>query len=146
MMAFTAGVLCAQSPEEREVAATIQRLFDAMAAHDGAALKAAFIDDARLIVVGLDGKVTTATSDSFVTRISVAKQAYLERMWEPKVHVNGGLAILWAPYDFHLDGKFSHCGIDTASLVKVNGAWKIASLAYTRETANCLASPLGPIR
>jgi hypothetical protein len=95
--------------------------------------------------VGADGKVSTSTAETFVTRVSAAKQAYLERMWEPKVLVRGGIAVLWAPYDFHLDGKFSHCGIDTASFVKVAGAWKIASLSYTRETANCPVSPLGPV-
>jgi len=139
------GMVSAQSSEEREVSATIQRLFDAMAAHDGAAIKSAFIDDARLVALGPDGKATSSPAESFATRVGASKQGYLERMWEPKVLLRGTIAVLWAPYDFHLDGKFSHCGIDTATLVKIGGSWKIASLSYTRETANCPASPLGPV-
>ena len=67
-------------------------------------------------------------------------------MWEPKVLIRGAIAQLWAPYDFHREGKFNHCGIDSVSLVKVGGAWKIAGISYTSETLNCPASPLGPVK
>jgi hypothetical protein len=130
---------------KEEVTTAVQTLFNAMAAHDGAAIKAAFLEDARLVAVGLDGKATVSTVDSFATRIGGSKQAYLERMWEPRVQVRGAIAELWAMYDFHVDYKFSHCGIDSVSLVKVDKAWKIAGLSFTRENVNCPANPAGPV-
>jgi hypothetical protein len=65
-------------------------------------------------------------------------------MWNPKVLIHGGLAVVWADYDFHLNGKFSHCGVDSVTLVTVSGAWKISGIAYTMETSECTPSPLGP--
>ena len=133
----------AQSPEEGKVTAAVQRLFDAMAAHDATAIRSAFVNDARLVAVRADGPVSVTAADGFATRVGTVKEAYLERMWEPKVLVRGAIAELWAPYDFHRDGKFTHCGIDSVSLVKVEGDWKIAGISYTVETKNCPTSPLG---
>ena len=57
---------------------------------------------------------------------------------------HGSVAVLWADYDFHLNGKFSHCGIDSFTLLKTTAGWKIAAVADTRETTGCAPSPLGP--
>ena len=138
-----AGLLFAASPEETQVTITVQHLFDAMAAHDATAIQSAFVKDARMVAIRADGTLSVSAADTFATRIGAAKEAFLERMWDPKVLVHGSIAQLWAPYDFHRDGKFTHCGIDSVSLVKVEGAWKIAGLSYTTETTNCPASPLG---
>lgn len=146
MMLLAGCLLAAQTAEEREVTAAVQRLFDAMAAHDGAAIRTAFVNDARLVAVRPDGKLNVSAAETFAAHIGEAREAYLERIWEPKVLIRGAIAQLWAPYDFHRDKKFSHCGIDSVSLVKVEGAWKIAGISYTTETANCPASPLGPVR
>lgn len=138
-------LLFAASPEEVQATAAVQHLFDAMAAHDGPAIRAAFVKDARLFSVRADGTVSSSAVDTFAARIGAAKEAYLERMWEPKLLIRGAIAQLWAPYDFHRDGKFDHCGIDSVSLVKVEGAWKIAGISYTSEKENCPISPLGPV-
>jgi hypothetical protein len=141
-----ASLIFAASPEETQITKAVQHLFDAMAAHDAAAIRSAFVNNARMVAVRPDGTVSVTEVEGFATRISEAKEAYLERMWEPNVLVRGAIAQLWAPYDFHRDGKFNHCGIDSVSLIKVEGAWKIAGISYTSETANCPASPLGPVR
>ena len=36
-----------------------------------------------------------------------------------------------------IDGKFSHCGIDSVSLFKTADGWKVATIAYTMETSGC---------
>ena len=43
------------------------------------------------------------------------------------------IATVWTPYDFWIDGKFSHCGIDAFDLVKTDEGWKIAGGSYTLE-------------
>ena len=48
-------------------------------------------------------------------------RARTERYWSPTVLVRGHIAVVWTPYEFWLDGKRSHCGIDTFDLVKVDG-------------------------
>lgn len=66
-------------------------------------------------------------------------------MWAPQVSIAGRLASLWAPYDFHRDGKRTHCGINQVNLVKTPEGWRIATLIYTVQTTGCPDSPLGPI-
>lgn len=141
--ALTGSVGLAAGPEADAVAA-VHRIFGAMAAKDAAALRDAFLPDARLVAVLPDGRVTTTAASEWSARIGSAPDALLERMWSPKVFIDGSLATLWAPYDFHRGGKFSHCGTDQVTLVRQDGAWKVASLAYTVKREGCEPSPLGP--
>jgi Putative lumazine-binding len=64
-------------------------------------------------------------------------RALRERYWSPNVHIRGGIAQVWAPYEFWIDGKTSHCGIDTFDMVKVGGEWRIANATWTVEPDAC---------
>jgi len=134
----------ADSGEEKAVVAAIQKVFDGMAAHDGALIRSVVTEDARLTRVRGDQPVATSSIDQFVHGIEGNQGRLLERMWDPKVMVSGRLAAVWAPYDFHLDGKLNHCGIDSFLMAKTAEGWKITSIAYTVETEGCAPSPLGP--
>lgn len=136
----------ALSGEKEEVAAVVQRIFDAMAAHDGPRIEASFTREGRLTAIRETGESTTTDVKSFASRIASAPAQLLERMWNPEVRVSGRLATLWAPYDFHRDGKRTHCGIDQVELIKTSEGWKVLAILYTVETTNCPESPLGPIK
>ena len=70
---------------------------------------------------------------------------YFERMWDPIIMYRGDLAVAWTTYDFHLNGKFSHCGAESFTLTRVDNRWMVMDWAYTaNELENC-NSPLGPI-
>lgn len=129
---------------EQDVVAAVQRVFDSMAAKDAQALSAAFLPDARLVALSPDGRVTSTPAAEWNARISTMQETPLERIWSPKVLIDGSLATLWAPYDFHRGGKFSHCGTDQVTLVRQDGVWKVAALAYTIQREGCQPSPLGP--
>lgn len=130
--------------DEKEVTAVVQRLFDAIAAQDGNAAAASMMPDARIVSVRDNGSVSGTSSDVFASRLKTMDKKMLERMWDAKTLVRGRIAVVWADYDFHLDGKFSHCGIDAVNLVKTTDGWKIASIVYSAETTGCAPSPLGP--
>src|ERR1700693_102993 len=92
-----AGLIFATSPEEAQVTSAVQHLFDAMAAHNAVAIRTAFVNDARMVAVRPDGTVSVTAVEGFATRIGAAKEAYLERMWEPKVLIRGSSAAFRAP-------------------------------------------------
>jgi hypothetical protein len=52
------------------------------------------------------------------------------------IRVHNGIAIAWVPYEFWVEGKFSHCGVDAFTFFEMNGNWKIITVAYTIEK-NC---------
>lgn len=140
---FAGLTLAANKEGERQVIDTVQKTFDTMAAKNEDALRKLFLPDARLIAVR-GTKVSDTPSDQFASRIASVQEPILERMWNPKVLLQGNIAMLWAEYDFHRAGKFSHCGVDVVNLVKTEEGWKITSIQYTAETAGCKPSPLGP--
>ena len=63
--------------------------------------------------------------------------AYRERYWSPTVLVRGSIAMVWAPYEFWIDGKTSHCGIDALSFIRVGDEWHVANSMWTVEPDAC---------
>lgn len=138
------GLYPADAAEDNAILGVVQRVFDGMAAHDGAMIRNAMTADARLTSLRGDQPGATIPVEQFAHGVEGSQSRLLERMWAPKVMVRGRLASVWAVYDFHRDGKFTHCGIDAFLLVKTAEGWKISSIAYTAETEGCAPSPLGP--
>ena len=85
------------------------------------------------------------SNEEYFADLQASKQTMRERMWSPEVRVHGLIATVWTPYDFWIDGKFSHCGIDAFDLVKTEEGWKLAGGTYTVES-KCEPSPLGPLK
>ena len=146
---LAAGSLSAQTASDSSSAiSTVQHLFDAMKAGDTAALRGLLLPGTRFVAMPADQATNptprTQTDSAFIQLFAARRQQLLERMWQPVVHIQGPIATVWAPYDFHIDGTFSHCGIDTATLIKTARGWQIAALVYTTQRTGCAPSPLGP--
>ncbi len=90
--------------------------------------------------------LSVASHADIIKAIGGATERWRERIWQPTVLQHGPLAVVWAPYDFHLGTKFSHCGVDSFTLVRRREGWRIADVAFTMEPEGCKPSPLGPLR
>jgi len=132
--------------EEPAVLAVVKALFDAMSAGDAEAGARTLADQVSMVGTTQtpDGTALNPIRREEFLRMLGGETKFLERVWEPLVRVRGGIATVWAPYDFHAGGEFSHCGIDAFSLVKTVDGWKIASIVWTVEPVGCPPSPLGP--
>lgn len=126
--------LPAQTPAEQAVLAPVNAMFDGMTKRDSAIIKDAFIPGATMVLMR-DGTPAQMTADAFADRIghpahpSTAKIE--ERIHSPLIRIDNDLAVVWAPFDFLIDGKVDHCGTDLFNLVRANGKWLIASIADT---------------
>jgi hypothetical protein len=130
--------LFAQTLDEKEAIATVQKTFNGMAAHDAAMIRSTMLPDARLYSVRGDAAPSSRTGDEFITGIASAKGDLLERFTSrPQVSIRGRMAQVWGEYEFLRDGKFTHCGVDSVSLFKTDEGWRIATIIYTMETAGC---------
>ncbi len=68
-----------------------------------------------------------------------------ERYWSPTVMIRGGIAVVWAPYEFWVDGETSHCGVDVFDLVRLDGQWLVSNSMWTVEPEGCAElRPAGP--
>ncbi len=148
LLVLLLGVAPARAQSEKEaVVATVQHLFDAMAARDTLAARAVLLPEGRFFSIRDtdDGpRVGSSTHREFLDQLTTPGADWLERLWNPTVLVHGRMAVVWAEYDFHRDGAFSHCGVDAFSLFKTADGWKIAGTTYTVEPTGCSESPLGP--
>ena len=135
--------------DKAAVVATVQKFFDTMASRDVDGARAVLMPEGVLFAVGeQNGQPAPRASsiEEYLNRLPARKSEYRERMWNPEVRVHGPLASVWTPYDFWIDGKFSHCGVDVFDLVKTTEGWKISGGAYTVERTGCAPSPLGPLK
>ena len=128
----------AYASDEDDVIATVQKTFDGMAAHDAAMIRSTMLPEARFYFVRDAGAPATTAAEDFTTRIASMQGGLLERFTSrPQVMIRGRMAQLWGEYEFLRDGKFTHCGVDVATLFKTADGWKIAALTYTAETTGC---------
>lgn len=138
----------AVSPEEQAVIDVAQKLFDGMASKDVDALRSVLIPNGTFTSVRIENVqviTRTQTHEEFLEGMRTGTEELLERMWNPTVMVYDRVASLWTHYDFHINGEFSHCGVDAFNMVKTSEGWKISGITYSRQTEGCAESPLGPI-
>jgi hypothetical protein len=122
------------------VLTAIEEFFDALAKRDRDALLATVVAEGSITAHGMrDGRARARTQSwqEWAEGIAKGKERLDEQVHDPDVRVRGSLASVWSQYSFHVDGRFSHCGIDNFDLAKVDGRWRIVSLSFTVETENC---------
>lgn len=142
--------LAQENNQQEEVLKVVHSLFDAMASADSAAADKLFIDGGHGFRVQTTDDQSTDVSLSnhsdFINSIGGWQQKIVERIWDPKIMIDDNIAMAWTPYDLHVNGEFSHCGINLFSLIRTQNGWKIADITYNVRRESCKESPLGPLK
>ncbi len=121
----------APTPEEQAVLAPVNAMFDGMARRDAAAIQQPLLPGGTMVLMR-DGKPTQITFEAFAERVGRPGTTKIEeRIHDPMIRIDNDLAVVWAPFEFLVDGKVDHCGTDLFNLVRSNGKWLIASVADT---------------
>ena len=135
------------SPERAAVLKTVQQFFDAMQAKDAAGIAAVW-EPKTQFAVGQPAKngyaVTAETIEQLTAGLQQSPVGWIERMWNPTVHIEGSMAVVWGRYDFHVGDKFTHNGTDCYTLLKTATGWKIVGLVFTVEPGAKTENPAGP--
>lgn len=141
-IALTAAPASAQTPDHEAAYAVVTKLFDAMRARDTATMRASFAPGASLQSVGPRG-ISSDAIDAWIGGVASAPAGLLldEKLANPIIQVNGGLASVWVDYWFYAGERFSHCGVDAFVLAKSEGTWRILSVADTRQREGCPPFP-----
>jgi hypothetical protein len=126
-----ATALYAATQEKDAVLAPVKALFDGMSHRDAEAVKKPLLLGGSMVLMR-DGKPVRMTFEEFANRVATPGKAHIEeRIHNPLVRIDHDLAVVWAPFEFLVDGKVDHCGTDLFNLVRTDGEWKIASVADT---------------
>ncbi len=130
-VALVAASLHAATPEEQAVLQPVEAMFAGMAKRDAAAIKAPLLPGGVMVLMR-QGKPTRMTFDAFAERVAKPAPTHdQERIHDPLVRIDNNLAMVWASFEFLVDGKVEHCGTDLFNLVRVDGKWLIASITDT---------------
>ena len=113
------------------VLAPIEAMFQGMTKRDPAAIKAAALPGTILVLMR-DGKPEQMTIEAFADHFGKPSDKHMEeRIHDPLVRIDHDLAVVWAPFEFLVDGKKDHCGTDLFNVVHADGRWVIAGIADT---------------
>ena len=122
--------------EKEKIISVVEQFFAVLDSRDVKDAQKILIPKGVSISLREEGKGETiriTNFQEFMDSFSNWKDNYKEIMSNPKVLIHNGIAVLWADYKFYINGKFSHCGVDAFSLIKIDNNWKIASIIYTVE-------------
>ncbi len=153
LVGFIVGIASASSGGAQELAderaralAVVEASLEALSNEDMVAFTDFMIEEAvSLRVAERDGEVRYAVRTRAEWRANSPSVDIVERGFDPEVLISGPLAVVWLPYDIYVDREWSHCGVDVATLVRIEGDWKIASLSWTVEQPPaCKRHPDGP--
>ena len=124
--------------DENQIKAVILKTFSAMKSVDSVALKSCFTEKALLHIsqVRPEGNVVREVPiASFVKNVMTRKPGDMDERvlsWGP-ILIDHEIATAWVPYEFYLNGKFTHKGVDAFILVKVGEDYKIQTLLYNMQ-------------
>jgi len=120
---------------EKDVLAVVNALFTALKAKDTAKMRSLHEPDTRLVFTAIaDGqpRIRTVPLDEFLQVIARSESALEERIFEPQVRIDDNLATVWNRYEFLVDGKPDHCGVDAFQLARFADGWKVIAIADTQ--------------
>lgn len=119
--------------EEQAVLATLQAFLDAIPDRDHQAMRARLLPDGGA-THARDDTVTHTRLSAVPDRIKPGTERLEERIHDPLVRVDHDIAMVWAPYDFLVDGEVHHRGTNIVSFLKVDGQWLISGIADNGRT------------
>lgn len=134
--------------EEKAVMDAVNRILQAINTRNPAIAEPALMEDAVFYSIReRHGEKITGeqTAKQFLRSVGKGSDRHLERIWNPRVQIEDDVATVSAPYDFHVNGAFSHCGTDIFNLIKTQEGWQVSALTYDVITEGCLPSPLGEV-
>jgi ketosteroid isomerase-like protein len=145
LLALTpAAALADAHTEASEPAAAVTAFMDAFNAKDAETMTALVLEGATVTVVeerdGPDRMALRPMSD-LIASIASSPVDVEEPIWNMQVTQEGPVATVVATFDFLIDGMRSHCGTNVFNLVRVDGEWMIAGIAYSHIEEGCLGEP-----
>lgn len=123
--------------QNQEVQKTIETFFEAFHAKDTVKLKSICSD--KIILQSIQenangGKLSDEVASEFYKSIASipANFNFQEKILSYSIQVDGTMAHAWTPYEFYINGKLSHKGVNSFTLFKENDVWKIIYCIDTR--------------
>ena len=142
MFFFVFTITAQKNSEEDAIKEVIATFFKGLHTGDSAVVSKTFHKDIKIqTTTTRKGKKVLITDTKKKLLKSIADKnpahVYFEKLLAINVQIDGNLAAVWTPYEFYLNGTFSHCGANSFQLFNNNGLWQIIYLVDMRKRQNC---------
>lgn len=130
-----------QSSENVNIKTTIKTFFDGFHQKDSLLMRSVLHESFKLESVALrDNKVSKRdlNGKEFISAVTKRPDSpvWKEKLLSYEIKIDGPLANAWVKYEFWIDNKLSHCGVNSIHLLKDGLKWKIFSISDSRRK-NC---------
>ena len=93
------------------------------------------VDNARKLNAQFDG-IGPSALDGFVTLLATSKDKLEEKFQNIEIRQDGDLGLVTMNYDFVINDKIHHSGLEHWQVRKIDGQWKILSVTWTKYSRN----------
>lgn len=135
--------LNAQTDDEKSAKQAVMQFFEGFHQKDSVMMQEVVHKDIILQTTYTNKKgeavLSNQKADGFIKAVVSRADSPIwnEKILSYSIQVDGNMANVWTPYEFWLNGKFLHCGVNSFQLFKDNGTWKIIYLIDTRRKESC---------
>jgi len=89
------------------------------------------VDNARKLNAQFDG-IGPSALDGFVTLLATSKDKLEEKFQNIEIRQDGDLGLVTFNYDFVINDKIHHSGLEHWQVRKIDGQWRILSVTWTK--------------
>ena len=124
--------------QKQDVQRSIETFFEGFHQKDTSLIKSVCADKMILQSISENSvkgnKLSVETPNEFYKSIASipSTMKFQEKVLSYNIQIDGSMAHVWAPYEFYLNDKLSHSGVNTFTLFKEKDKWKIIYLIDTR--------------
>lgn len=123
--------------QNQEIEKTVEAFFAAFHQRDTLKLQSVCSENMMLQSISESVKGNKLSNESvrkFYNSIATIPNdmIFKEKILSYSIQIDGSMAIAWTPYEFYLNGKISHKGVNAFTLFKEKDVWKIISIIDTR--------------
>lgn len=123
--------------QESEVQKAVEIFFEGFHSRDSLKIKSVIEENMILQSISESEKgnrLTDEKASEFIKSIvSIPKEVkFEEHIISCKIQIDGAMAHVWTPYEFYINGKLSHKGVNSFQLFKEKDKWKIIYIVDTR--------------
>ncbi|SFE04829.1 nuclear transport factor 2 family protein [Flavobacterium phragmitis] len=130
------GFIC--NAQKQDVQKCIETFFEGFHQRDSVKIKTVCADKMILQSISENSvkgnKLSNESAVAFYKAITSIplNMKFQEKILSYNIQVDGVMAHVWAPYEFYINDKLSHSGVNTFTLFKEKDNWKIIYLIDTR--------------
>ncbi|WP_289659222.1 nuclear transport factor 2 family protein [Flavobacterium panacagri] len=130
------GIIC--NAQKQEVQKCIEVFFEGFHQRDSAKIKTVCADKMILQSISENSAKGNKLSNESATAFYKAivsiplSMKFQEKILSYNIQIDGVMAHVWAPYEFYINDKLTHSGVNTFTLFKEKDNWKIIYLIDTR--------------